>query len=311
VLQPRVLDTVRLVRSMETMLPRLIGEDIELVTTLDPGTGNIRADAGQMEQVVLNLALNARDAMPGGGRLSIETSNCLFDAGHVRAHPEMKAGAYVRVVVRDTGVGMDAHTVSHLYEPFFTTKEPGKGTGLGLSTVYGIISQSEGHIELESAPGHGTTFRIYLPRADQPTDTVEPVPADRELMTGLETILLVEDEEMVRELARDVLRVAGYTVLEAASGPDALRLLEGRQEPLHLLLSDVILPQMNGCELYERLVSERPDLKVLYMSGYTDDVFARHGRVNPSSSFIQKPFTLAALTARVRQVLDEPLARVA
>ena len=303
VLQPRVLDSVRLVRSTEKMLQRVIGEDIELVTTLAPETGNIRADAGQMEQVLLNLALNARDAMPHGGRLSIETSNTLFDAERVRAHPEIKPGAYVRFVVRDTGVGMDEQTLSHLYEPFFTTKETGKGTGLGLSMVYGIVKQSEGHIACVSAPRKGTTFTMYFPLVPDTASTAEAAgagPAAR----GTETILLVEDDEGVRRLARTVLERGGYTVIEATDGEEALALAGQRRAPVQLLLTDIVMPRMSGRELARRMAEESPGMKVLYASGYAADHFQEGESLPFGLDFIQKPFTAHELLAKVRETLD-------
>jgi two-component system cell cycle sensor histidine kinase/response regulator CckA len=304
-LQPRVLDTTRLVRSMEKMLERVIGEDIELATTVDPRTGNFRADAGQLEQVLLNLAVNARDAMPGGGRLEIETANQAFDAEYVRAHPEMKAGTYVRIIVRDTGIGMDEETVSHIYEPFFTTKRPDKGTGLGLSMVYGIIKQSEGHIICSSAPGKGTAFTMYFPVVQEKaaeSGEASPGAATR----GRETILLVEDDEGVRRLARQVLERGGYTVIEAPGGPEALSELSLKRGGVRLLLTDIVMPRMNGRELARRLTAEFPDLRVVFASGYAEDRAQNEDTREPRFDFIQKPFSSQELLQKVREVLDRP-----
>ena len=311
VLQPRVLDTIRLVRSTQKMLERVIGEDIELVTALDPGTGNIRADAGQVEQVLLNLAVNSRDAMPGGGRLEIETSNSELDAEYVRSHPETKAGAYVRIVVRDTGAGMDEETVSHIYEPFFTTKEPGKGTGLGLSMVYGIIKQSEGHISCASAPGKGTAFTMYFPRVQEQASvsTAPPTVTDT---TGQETVLLVEDDAGVRRLARTALERGGYTVIEAADGQEALAGVSQRQTRIHLLLTDIVMPRMSGRELARRIAEGYPGVKVLFASGYAADHLRDGRRVGARTArsasrrfrLIQKPFSSHELLRKVRETLD-------
>jgi two-component system, cell cycle sensor histidine kinase and response regulator CckA len=310
VLQPRVLDTVQLVRSTEKMLRRVMDEDVELLTALDPATGNIRAGAGQVEQVLLNLALNARDAMPGGGRLEIETTNRAIDAEYVRAHPEMKPGNYVRIVVRDTGVGMDEETISHIYEPFFTTKEPGKGTGLGLSTVYGIVKQSEGHISCSSAPGKGTTFTVYLPLVrDKPQDA--SMAAAAMVSPGHETILLVEDDDGVRRLARTVLERGGYTVIEATGGEEALKEVARAHIPIQLLLTDIVMPRMSGRELARRIAERFPEARVLFASGYAADHFSDEGR-EPGApevpgrtfDFIQKPFSSHELLLKVREALD-------
>src|SRR5436309_1044541 len=294
VLQPAVVDLNRLVRDVAKMLRRLIGEDIKLETLLAPELGAVRVDAGQMEQVLVNLAVNARDAMPEGGRLTIKTDN--VDAG----------GSQVLLHVSDSGVGMDEEVQAHLFEPFFTTKPRGKGSGLGLATVYGIVRQSGGHIAVDSAPGRGATFRVYLPRVEaplDPTDRPRPVTAPA---AGSETILLVEDEHLVRLLARKVLERAGYRVLVAAGGAEALDLAERYAGPIHLLLTDVVMPEMSGRELAHRLASLRPDARVLYMSGYADEAIAQHGVLDPGTAFLQKPFTPDGLARKVREVLDQP-----
>ena len=290
VLEPVVLDLGAVATDMKDMLGRLIGEDIALLTTPTPGLGRVKADRGQIEQVVMNLAVNARDAMPQGGRLILETANVDLDDEYERRHVGARPGPHVMLAVSDTGTGIPREIQAQIFEPFFTTKEQGKGTGLGLATVYGIVKQSGGYIEVDSEPGQGTAFRIYLPRLDAAAAT--------------ETILLVEDEEGVRELARDILRASGYTVLEARNGAEALLLCERHQGPLDMLLTDVVMPRMSGRELAERLAPLRPELSVLYMSGYTDDAVIRHGVLAAGTAFLQKPFTPAALVQRVRETLD-------
>jgi len=307
VLNPEVLDLNRVVADMDRMLRRLIGEDVDLVTRLAPDLGNVRADRGQIEQVLVNLVLNARDAMPQGGKLTIETANVELDPGYVETHEGAKPGAYALLAVSDTGAGMDAETAAHLFEPFFTTKEVGKGTGLGLATAYGIVKQSDGYIMVYSEPGHGTTFKIYLPRAAAPgaASPVPPAPPVKATARGSETILVVEDEEAVRSLSRRALEASGYTVLAAADGPDAVRLLERYGGPIHLVLTDVIMPGMNGRELAQRLVQRRPGLRVLYMSGYPGDAIVHRGALEPGMAFLQKPFMPEDLARKVREVLDQ------
>ena len=304
VLEATVLDLNAVAADMRDMLGRLIGEDIALVTSPSLELGRVKADRGQIEQVVMNLAVNARDAMPQGGRLIIETENVDLDAEYVRRHVGARPGPHVMLAVSDSGVGIPREIERHIFEPFFTTKEPGKGTGLGLATVYGIVKQSGGYIECDSEPGRGTTFRIYLPRVDVPAPGVERLGRPADAAGGTETILLVEDEEGVRELARDILRATGYTVIEARDGAEALLLSERHQGPLDLLLTDVVMPRMSGRELAERLTPLRPDLSVLYMSGYTDDAVIRHGVLGAGTAFLQKPFTPAILVGRVRETLD-------
>jgi two-component system cell cycle sensor histidine kinase/response regulator CckA len=272
---------------------------------LAPVLGRVKADAGQLEQVLLNLAVNARDAMPQGGQLRIETANVKLDEADVRDRFGIRAGRYVRLTVCDTGCGMDADTQAHIFEPFFTTKGPGKGTGLGLSTVYGIIIQSGGHIEVHSAPGRGTTFTIDLTRIEDSTAAHEPLHPQISPPRGTETILLAEDEAPVRGLAREVLQMLGYTVLEAASGEEALERCQQHAGPMHLLVTDVVMPGMSGPELAARLAPMSSALKVLYLTGYTDDAIVQHGVLEPGTLLLHKPFTPDALAHRVREVLDK------
>ena len=303
VIQPKVLDLNSLVANMDRMLRRVIGEHIELETVLSPGLGSIKADAGQLEQVIMNLAVNARDAMSEGGKLSIRTSNVEIKRAS-RLHADVRPGSYVRLTMADTGKGMDAEIMVHLFEPFFTSKETGKGTGLGLSTVYGIVKQSGGEIVVESEPGHGATFNIYLPRISDLAKVKQsggPVSAVR---SGTETILLVEDELGVRQLVREMLHRLGYKILQASGGAEAIRLFEQHQGSIDLLLTDVIMPQMSGRELAERLQALRPSLKVLYISGYTDDMLAHHGVLESNVFLLQKPFAPDELAIKLRELLD-------
>jgi signal transduction histidine kinase len=301
-LQPEVLDLSKVVGDLRGMLRRLINEDIELVFNLASPIARVRVDPGQLEQVILNLAVNAQDAMPDGGTLIIETRDVLIDAGHASAHPATRPGAHVMLAVSDTGIGMDEATRLRIFEPFFTTKAQGKGTGLGLSTVYGIVEQSRGTIWVYSEPGQGTTFKIYLPAFEVVPSEAQPT---RQPSThGHETILLVEDERGVRDLTRRILESAGYTVLAAGNGPEAIALLEQHAGPIDLLMTDVVMPGMNGRELAARIAELRPEAKVLYASGYTDDAILRHGVLDDSSRFISKPYTQVELTRRVRSILD-------
>jgi two-component system, cell cycle sensor histidine kinase and response regulator CckA len=303
VIQPKVLDLNVLVANMDRMLRRVIGEHIELETVLTPALGNVRADAGQLEQVIMNLAVNARDAMPEGGNLFIRTSNEDVPRSS-RLHADVRPGSYVRLTVADTGKGMDAEIMIHLFEPFYTSKATGKGTGLGLSTVYGIVKQSGGEIVVESQPGHGATFHIYLPRNTGVTETARPTKAEPAVLAGTETILLVEDEPGVRQLVREMLQRLGYTTVEAGGGAEALRLFEQHQGSIDLLLTDVIMPQMSGRDLAERLRAVRPSLKVLYISGYTDDMLAHHGVLESNVFLLPKPFAPDELAKKLRDVLD-------
>jgi PAS domain S-box-containing protein len=305
VLQPQILDLNSLLTNMDQMLRRVIGEDIELVTNLPPGLGRVKADPGQIEQVIMNLAVNARDAMPQGGQLTLEAANAELDSSYASRHEGVLAGHYVMLALSDTGIGMDGKTQAHIFEPFFTTKEPSKGTGLGLSTVYGIVKQSGGNIWVYSEPGKGTTFKVYLPRIDQAVEATAPGELGvGELSRGSETILLVEDEEAVRSLAREILERRGYHVLESDGAIKALEVGEGHKEHIHLLLTDVVMPQMSGRELAEHLAPLHPETKVLYMSGYADNAVVHHGLLDPSTALLQKPFTAQALARKLREVLD-------
>jgi len=304
ILESRVLDCNMIVSGMESLLGRLLGEDIELVVKLTQGVGRVKADPGQIEQVLSNLAVNARDAMPQGGQLTIETENVTTDQDYARQHGvAVPPGPYVLLTVSDSGVGMDEATRARIFEPFFTTKGPGKGTGLGLSTVYGVVKQSLGFVWVYSEVGRGTSFKILLPQVTEAAGTDRPEPAVAS-STGTETILLAEDNAGLRKLATRVLEPAGYTVLGAASGEEALRLLERHEEPVHLLLSDVVMPGMSGRQLAERIAETRPGMKVLYMSGYTSDTIVRHGVLEARVPFLNKPFTGAALLRKIREVLD-------
>jgi signal transduction histidine kinase len=306
VVQPRPLVLNSIVVETEKMLRRLIGEDVELLTKLAPDLFEVRADAGQLEQVVMNLAVNARDAMPQGGRLSIETSNVRLSPASLPRHARMPDGEYVTLSVSDTGTGIPDEVQSHIFEPFFTTKEAGKGTGLGLSTVYGIVKQAGGDIRLDTEIGRGTTFTIYLPRFVNESKELEGAVAAGEDVEsrGHETVLLVEDEEHLRGLAVRILSAHGYTVLTAIDGVDAIRQAKEYPNPIHLVLSDVVMPRMSGRLLSEQLVSARPRVKVLFMSGYTDDDVMRRGIFDRRTAFLEKPFTPEQLVSKVRQVLD-------
>jgi two-component system cell cycle sensor histidine kinase/response regulator CckA len=305
VLQPQVLNINSIILDMAQMLPRLIGENIELDTLLDPNLGSVKADPGQIEQVILNLAVNARDAMPDGGRLTIETRN--VNVGEqTDHHVELEQGPYVRISVSDNGLGMAPETQEHIFEPFFTTKEAGKGTGLGLSTVYGIIRQSGGSIWVYSELGQGTTLKIYLPRVDEQATRYNRPTVTNEIPKGTETILLVEDEEIVRGLAREVLEMNGYKVLESGDPQDAISLCQRHKGPIHLLLTDVVMPGMSGRTLADRVSKIRPGLRIAYMSGYTSDAIVHHGVLDADVRFIQKPFTPDSLARTLRAVLDEP-----
>ena len=305
VLQSKVVDLSRIVAGMEKMLRRLIGEDIELTATYHQGTGKVLVDPGQMEQVIMNLAINARDAMPQGGQLTVEVTEVMLDDDFVVDHVGAKAGRHVMMAVSDTGVGMTEAIQARLFEPFFTTKELGKGTGLGLATVFGIVKQSGGTIWVYSEVGKGTVFKVYLPLADRDAPgRVDPVPVDGRSLLGTETILLVDDDHRVRASTRIILKRYGYNVLEAQGGGDALLLCEQHPEDIHLLLTDVVMPRMSGRQLAERLRVVRPRMKVLYMSGYTDDAVVRHGILSATIAFIQKPITPAALGHKVRETLD-------
>jgi two-component system cell cycle sensor histidine kinase/response regulator CckA len=307
VLAPRVVDLNEVVSKMDRILRRLLGEDLELRTVAAADLGRVRADPGQLEQVIMNLAVNARDAMPLGGKLTIATANLEVDERAAKNRIGITPGAYVTLSVTDTGAGIDRATLPRIFEPFFTTKAQGKGTGLGLSTVFGIVKQSGGHIEVESERGRGTTFKIYLARTDDAStaeDLSDPGDASEPSLRGGETILLVEDEEQVRTLARGILEGQGYQVLVAREPSDALAIHRGTIRPIDLLITDIVMPQMNGRRLSEYLLSERPQMAVLLMSGYADDVVNHGGLLDPDIAFLQKPITPLALIKMVRQVLD-------
>ncbi|MDB4957069.1 MAG: multi-sensor hybrid histidine kinase [Myxococcales bacterium] len=303
VLEPKVLDLAEVAANMESMLRRVLGEDVELVLRKPAQPGRVRVDPGSIEQVIMNLVVNARDAMPTGGRLLIETKNVTIDETFTLQHPGATMGPHVVLSVTDTGSGMDRATQTRIFEPFFTTKEVGKGTGLGLSTVFGIVQQSNGTIRVHSDVGKGTTFTVYLPQVDAPTDTGRS-PLPRAAFRGKETILLVEDEEQVRAVARGILKRHGYRVVEMRSAAEAMLYYETHPDPIDMLLTDVVMPQMSGPELARRLTTIRPTLRVLCMSGYTDDSIVRHGVLRAEIAFLQKPFTTETLTQKVREVLD-------
>jgi PAS domain S-box-containing protein len=302
--QRKVIEVNQLVTGMSAMLRRLIGEDVDLRLSLRPDVGRVSMDPGQLEQVIMNLVVNARDAMPRGGSLVIETGCVHLDdgGGSVRALP-VRPGHYALLAVSDTGTGMDSHTQARLFEPFFTTKHSGKGTGLGLSTVLGIVKQSGGSLEVDSEPGRGTAVKVYLPRIEQPV-TVESPAVNAHARRGAETILLVEDEEMVRSLVSDALRRDGYRVLDAGGPVEAQRIAAGHEGPIDLLITDVVMPKLSGRELAEDLARQRREMKVLYMSGYTDAAVLNAGLAQKEVAFLQKPFTPAELSHKVREVLE-------
>ena len=302
-LELKVVDVNAIVSDMERLLRPLIGENIELTTKLAAGLGRTRADAGQLEQVIMNLVVNAKDAMPDGGKITIQTANVTLDGALRREHTFIHPGPYVVISVTDTGLGMDKETQSRIFEPFFTTKEKGKGTGLGLSTVYGIVKQSGGYVFAQSEVGQGTTFRLYLPQVEDAADISGPAKTASAETSGSETVLLVEDEESVRQLVRETLESRGYTVMEAENGEVGLKIADAHNGPIHMMITDVVMPGMSGRELAKRLMQVRPETKVLYLSGYTEDAIVHQGVLETGTAFLQKPFTLQTLSRKVREVL--------
>jgi len=310
VLSPRVINLNDVVMSLDSLLRRLIGEDIEVMTVPATDLGSVKADPGQIEQVIMNLALNSRDAMPQGGKLTLETENVVLDDMYASVHQPVVPGRYVMLAVSDTGIGMSQETMTRIFEPFYTTKEVGKGTGLGLSMVYGIVKQTGGYIWVYSEPNQGTTFKIYLPRVDQPADqsTVEMSPMN--VMRGTETILLVEDDPQLRQLSSSVLKHCGYNVLTASSPEEGLAVCRSNHKAIRLLVTDVVMPRMNGRQLAEQVAKISPGIRTLYISGYTDNAIVHYGVLDPGLWFLPKPFTLSALVAKVRDVLDSPTTTV-
>jgi signal transduction histidine kinase/CheY-like chemotaxis protein len=304
VVEMKVIDLNALLQDLEKMLHRVIGEDIELTTRRHPDLGRIKADPGQIEQAIMNLVVNARDAMPTGGKLVIETTNVEVDKEYTLHHVGMKPGRYVLLSISDTGMGIPPEVKERIFEPFFTTKEKGKGTGLGLSTVYGVVKQCGGEVWLYSELGKGTTFKLYFPLVDEPLAGVKKKIAPWKILGGNETVLVVEDEDEVRKLAAGILHKQGYRVLEASHGGDALLMCEQVKEPIHLLLTDVVMPGINGPDFARRLKFFYPGIKVLFMSGYTDNMIFQEGILERETAFIQKPFTVEGITSKVREVLD-------
>jgi CheY-like chemotaxis protein len=305
-LELKVIDVNSIVEDMDRLLRPLIGENIELVTHLAPAVGCTRADAGQLEQVIMNLVVNAKDAMPSGGKISIRTASVILDDSYRPENTFIQNGPYIRISVSDTGLGMDRDTQARIFEPFFTTKEKGKGTGLGLSTVYGIIKQSGGYVFVQSELGRGTVFTIYFPRVDEPSEAHGAAPVSLAAVGGSETILLVEDEESVRQLVRETLEARGYHVLEAENGNAGLALAASHPGILHLVITDVVMPGLSGHELVQQLIPARPGIKVLYLSGYAQDAVDANASADAPRAFLQKPFTLQSLSRKVREVLGPP-----
>jgi two-component system cell cycle sensor histidine kinase/response regulator CckA len=303
IIEPKILDLTAVVADVDKMLRRLIGEDIQLTIVSDLDVGAVKADAGQIEQVILNLVVNARDAMPKGGRLTIEARNVVLDETYAKGHPDAQPGQHVLLAVSDTGCGMDERTMARIFEPFFTTKGA-RGTGLGLATVHGIVKQSGGHVAVSSEVGQGTTFKVYLPQVAQRPTAGKSHHDLKVLPRGSETVLFVEDEDGVRALSRHVLQKVGYTVLEARDGVAALRVAGQHPGRIDLLVTDVVMPRMSGREVAEQLATSRPGAKVLFLSGYTDDAVVRHGILEAQVAFLQKPFSPASLVIKVREVLD-------
>ncbi len=308
--EPRVLNLNEVITNLQKMLRRLIGEDVEFCACLDQALGRIKADPGQLEQVIMNLAVNARDAMPGGGKLTLTTTNVVLDEAGARRVPGLVPGDYVALAVADTGTGMSEEVKAHLFEPFFTTKPPGKGTGLGLATCFGIVRQHGARMAVETEQGKGTTFRIYFPQVQQPLDLPGIATLPETAADGSETVLLVEDEGMVRELTATALRLRGYTVVEAGDGEQGLRAAREHPGKIDLVLTDVVMPALGGKEMVQELLNVRPEIKVLFTSGYSEEVLGEHGVPRHGKYFLQKPYLPRTLAHRVRQVLDQPAARM-
>jgi CheY-like chemotaxis protein len=304
IISPRVVNLNDVVANTDQILRRLITENVMLSTSLTPDLGPVKIDPTQVEQVLINLAVNARDAMPNGGSLTIKTSNIYLGKREASLYPDLSPGPYVQLSVADNGIGMDEEIQSHIFEPFFTTKEEGKGTGLGLSMCYGIVKQNNGHIYVESQPGQGSTFRILIPRVRQAATPVIPEEERQNIAVGSEVILLVEDDSLVRGLGAEVLRQSGYTVLEAEDGREALKIAQQHSGEIQLLLTDVVMPNMGVAELARQLKAARPEIKVLFTSGYTDDSIVRQGVLEPGVEFIEKPYSPTDLLARVGEVLE-------
>lgn len=304
IIQPIILDLNDVIHDMGSMLRRLIRESIELVVIAQPNLGLIHADSGQIQQIIMNLAVNARDAMIQGGKLTIETANVNIDNNYIRRHASVTAGPYVMLAISDTGIGMDAATKSHLFEPFFTTKQRGEGTGLGLSTVYGIVKQSNGFIWVYSEPGEGTVFKLYFPRVEGQKSKLSEETNSETMPSGNETVLIAEDEPSVRALAARILRERGYTVIEASNGKEALSIAQEYTGKIHMVLTDAVMPEMGGKELVSRISAARPGIKALYVSGYTDNAIMHHGILDSGIAFLQKPFSIESLAYKVREVLD-------
>jgi len=300
----QLLDLNSVIGELSHMLPRLIGEDIHFMFLPGENLGQVKADPGQIEQVLMNLAANARDAMPQGGRLTIETANVHLDDTYIQRHSIVSPGDYVLLTAADSGLGIPAEHLAHIFEPFYTTKEEGKGTGLGLATVYGIVKQSQGFVWVYSEPGMGSIFRIYLPRAEATSIKTNPTTAKQDSPHGCETLLLAEDENAVRHSTGEFLTRCGYTVLEAENGEEALRVSRDYGDPIHMMISDVVMPKMSGPVLAEHISAERPHIKVLFVSGYAEDTVLRHGKIDVSAHFLQKPFCLSVLARKVRETLD-------
>ncbi|MBT9438751.1 MAG: response regulator, partial [Desulfobacterales bacterium] len=306
IIQPKVLNINELLTDIEKMLGRLIGEDIELLTIPEPALWQVKIDPGQIEQVIINLAVNARDAMPKGGKLTIETDNADLNENYFREHgiEGEKSGHYVVLAVSDTGSGMDKKTQEHIFEPFFTTKEVGKGTGMGLSTIYGIIKQNNGFVWVYSEPGQGATFKVYLPEVKKDADLEKKEQTHVDDLSGSETVLIVEDNDSLRNFAQKILHIYGYRTLNAENGEDALRVCKEHDGRIDLMITDVVMPKMGGREAAKRLQPLYPQMKVIYMSGYTDNAIVHHGVLEPGLNFLEKPFTPEGLARKVREVLD-------